>query len=231
MTALGFSFSRVSLFPFLIAVAALQTIALLGWIALGDGWSTAPSQVATPETTLASPANSASEVGVITQIIDPVAPDPIVGLTPAAPEIAPGDIPNPTGQPRTDPQLSQTPLAEPQSQLAEAETSVVPAPTPVATSPRAQLAAWPDVVEWELGQGEIVKVVALSFDTTLEAVACLNVLPYPDRVSKGQILRIPRGFQASLWAEGISFSAAQVLACAAALPALSPAGTSAGVQG
>ena len=62
-----------------------------------------------------------------------------------------------------------------------------------------------------------MKSVAARFDTTLESVACFNALPYPDQVSKGQILRIPQGFQDPLWAEGVGFSTAQVVACAVAL--------------
>ena len=70
----------------------------------------------------------------------------------------------------------------------------------VADLPTAQerLAAWPEIIEVTVLDGDSTWNLALQYQTTVEAIAAVNLLGDPTALSVGQTLRIPVGFAESL---------------------------------
>ena len=70
----------------------------------------------------------------------------------------------------------------------------------VADLPTAQerLAAWPEMIEVTVLDGDSTWNLALQYQTTVEAIAAVNLLADPTALSVGQTLRIPVGFAESL---------------------------------
>ena len=70
----------------------------------------------------------------------------------------------------------------------------------VADLPTAQerLAAWPEMIEVTVIDGDSTWGLALQYETTVEAIAAVNLLADPTALSVGQTLRIPVGFAESL---------------------------------
>ena len=70
----------------------------------------------------------------------------------------------------------------------------------VADLPTAQerLAAWPEIIEVTVLDGDSTWNLALQYQTTVEAIAAVNLLADPTALSVGQTLRIPVGFAESL---------------------------------
>ena len=95
-----------------------------------------------------------------------------------------------------------------QSVAAAAATGTAASETPnttasqaaVADLPTAQerLAAWPEMIEVTVIDGDSTWNLALQYQTTVEAIAAVNLLGDPTALSVGQTLRIPVGFAESL---------------------------------
>ena len=95
-----------------------------------------------------------------------------------------------------------------QSVAAAAATGAAASETPnttasqaaVADLPTAQerLAAWPEIIEVTVLDGDSTWNLALQYQTTVEAIAAVNLLGDPTALSIGQTLRIPVGFAESL---------------------------------
>ena len=78
----------------------------------------------------------------------------------------------------------------------QTEQSAETAATPATALER--LRAWPNTVERVIGEGETLFVLALEYNTTVEAIAALNEIEDVDLVAAGQTLIVAVGFQESV---------------------------------
>ena len=95
---------------------------------------------------------------------------------------------------------AEAPVAE---QAASAEQGAAPAITQFETAPPADtaLADWPNLVEWTIEPGDYLQALAITFDTTPEAIMALNGMDDPDVLYVGTTISIPVGFNGAVEAE------------------------------
>lgn len=75
-----------------------------------------------------------------------------------------------------------------------------PAPPPLVLSEEAvaELLAWPDLVAYEVKDGDSLFAIAGDFGTTVEAIAVLNDLNPNNALPIGAVVRVPQGFTTPL---------------------------------
>ena len=138
--------------------------------------------------------------------------DPAVPVAPAATTTVTSSsaVTAPTATPQTAERTSTAAATATTQQPVAAATATAGAATEapdttvsqaaVAGLPTAQerLAAWPEIIEVTVLDGDSTWNLALQYQTTVEAIAAVNLLGDPTALSVGQTLRIPVGFAESL---------------------------------
>ena len=138
--------------------------------------------------------------------------DPAVPVAPAATTTVTSStaVTAPTATPQTVERTSTAAATATTQQPVAAATATAGAATEapnttvsqaaVADLPTAQerLAAWPEIIEVTVLDGDSTWNLALQYQTTVEAIAAVNLLRDPTALSVGQTLRIPVGFAESL---------------------------------
>ena len=138
--------------------------------------------------------------------------DPAVPVAPAATTTVTSSsaVTAPTATPQTAERTSIAAATATTEQPVAAATATAGAATEapdttvsqaaVADLPTAQerLAAWPEIIEVTVLDGDSTWNLALQYQTTVEAIAAVNLLGDPTALSVGQTLRIPVGFAESL---------------------------------
>ena len=138
--------------------------------------------------------------------------DPVAPVTPAATTTVASStaVAAPTATSESAARISSAAATATTVQPVAAATATVGAATEapdttvsqaaVADLPTAQerLAAWPEIIEVTVLDGDTTWNLALQYQTTVEAIAAVNLLGDPTALSVGQTLRIPVGFAESL---------------------------------
>ena len=138
----------------------------------------------------------------------PVAPPATTTVTSSTAVTVPTATPQTALSPSARTSTAAVTATPEESVAAAAATGAAASETPnttasqaaVADLPTAQerLAAWPEIIEVTVLDGDSTWNLALQYQTTVEAIAAVNLLADPTALSVGQTLRIPVGFTESL---------------------------------